>query len=191
MGKLALSSLLMAAAMMSPITTRASLGIATITLEKTTFHDVARTLGSAPIAHVGDAGGSRYQACYRADGPTPATYYLESGEMGSGTRVMQVGGVGPGAATAAEDPVIATRCRALVSGARPLTTDRGIALGLARADVERRVRGHGRDSSGVTLYEWSEDHGRGVDAYNVYSWLRVRYHNGRVAASSTGTISSR
>jgi hypothetical protein len=191
MDKLALGSLFVVAGLASPLTSRVILGSATIRLEETTFASVARKLGEASIIHVGDAGGSRYQACYAASGPVPARYYLESGEMGGGDRVMQVDAVGVDVATAAEDPVIATNCRALLPGTPPLTTNRGIRLGLTRADVERRVQRRGCDSAGVTLYERSEDHGRGANASNVFSWLRVRYSNGRVAAFSTGVVSSR
>src|SRR4051812_2405562 len=118
MGKLALGSLVVAAGLASPLTSRVTLGTATIRLEEATFASVAKKLGPAPITHVGDAGGSRYQACYAASQPRPARYYLESGEMGGGDHVMQVDAVAPGVATAAEDPVIATSCRALLPGTR-------------------------------------------------------------------------
>lgn len=186
-----LGALLAAAGAASPITSRVRIGTATIRLEETTFDRVARQLGPTPIAHVGDAGGSRYQACYAASGPAPARYYLESGEMGGGDHIIQVDAVGAGVASAAPDPVIASQCRSLLPGALPIRTDRGVILGLARAEVEHRVHLHGRDSAGVTIYDRSEDHGRGSGAYNVFSWLRVRYANGRVAAFSTGTVSSR
>ena len=111
--------------------------------------------------------------------------------MDGGDRVMQVGAVAEGVATAAEDPVIASTCRALFPGTRPLMTNRGIRLGLTRGDVEGHVQTRGRDSAGVTLYERSEDHGRGAGAYNTFSWLRVRFSDGRVTAFSTGMVSSR
>ena len=191
MDRLAVRSLLVVSWLASPLTSRVTLGSATIRLEETTFASVARKLGDASIMHVGDAGGSRYQACYAANGTAPARYYLESGEMGGGDRVMQVDAVGVDVATAAEDPIIATHCRTLLPGTPPLTTNRGIRLGLTRADVERRVQRRGRDSAGVMLYERSDAHGRGALAYDVFSWLRVRYSNGRVAAFSTGVVSSR
>jgi hypothetical protein len=180
-----------AATLASPLVRHVTVGPAKIELEETTFAAVAKQLGNAPIAQTGDAGGSRAQACYATGGTRGSRYYLESSEMGGGVRITQVDVVGGGSSTAAEDSIIATRCRTLASNAAAAETDRGIMLGLSRKAVERRLTLHGRDSAGVTLYEKSEDHGTGSKAYNVASWFRVRYRSGRVVAFSTGVVSSR
>jgi hypothetical protein len=191
MVKSVLGSLLVAMAAVSPLVARVTIGPATIALEETTFATVAKQLGVAPIIRTGDAGGSRAQACYATSGPRQTVYYLESGEMGGGERIMQVDVVGVGAATAAEDSIIATHCRTLAPGAQTATTDRGIVLDQLRAEVERRLHFRGRDSAGVTLYAKSEKHGIGARAYDVSSWFRVRYLRGRVAAFSMGVVSTR
>jgi hypothetical protein len=189
--KTGLGYLLIAVAGVSPLVARVTIGPATITLEETTFAAVAKQLGEAPISRAGDAGDSRAQACYATRGPRQVIYYLESGEMGGGERIMQVDAVSVGAATAAEDSILATHCRALASGAMAAQTDRGIMLGQLRTDVERRLHLHGRDSAGITMYTKSEKHGTGARAYDVSSWFRVRYLRGRVAAFSTGVVSTR
>jgi hypothetical protein len=191
MVKPVLGCLLVAAAAGSPLVARVTIGPATIALEETTFAAVAQQLGEAPITRAGDAGGSRAQACYATIGPRQTIYYLESGEMGGGERIMQVDAVGVGTATAAEDAIIATHCRTLASGAKAATTDRGIMLYQLRAEVERRLHSRGRDSAGVTLYSKAEKRGTGARAYDVSSWFRVRYRQGRVVAFSTGVVSTR
>ena len=191
MVKFSLICLFAVAALASPLVRHVTVGPARVELEETTFEAVAKQLGYAPLAHTGDAGGSRTQVCYATGGTRGARYYLESSEMGGGDRITQVDVVGAGSSTAAEEPVIASRCRTLASGAGAERTDRGIRLGLSREAVDRSLALHGRDSAGVTLYEKSEDHGTGPSAYNVASWFRVRYASGRVAAFSTGVVSSR
>jgi hypothetical protein len=191
MVKAVLGCLFVAVAAGSPLVGRVTIGPATIALEETTFAAVAKQLGEAPITRLGDAGGSRAQACYETSGPRQTIYYLESGEMGGGERIMQVDAVSVGTVTAAEDSIIATHCRALASGTRAATTDHGIMLYQLRAEVERRLHSPGRDSSGVTLYSKAETRGTGTRAYDVSSWFRVRYLRGRVVAFSTGVVSTR
>jgi hypothetical protein len=188
--KLLLSHLLVAGAAAAPLAASVTIGPAKIELEETTFAAVAKQLGEVRLAHTGDAGGSRVQACYVTAGHAPTTYYLESGEMGGGDRIMHLDVVGAGSTTAAEDTVIATRCTTLASRVRSARTNSGIMLGLSRAQVERRLQMRGRDSAGVTLYDKSEAHGRGPSAYDVSSWVRVRYLKGRVRAFSVGMVSS-
>lgn len=173
----------------SPLVRSVTVGRARVDLEDTTFTEVASLLGEAPIVRVGDAGGSRAQACYRFGRSTPTTFYLESSEMGGDQRITQVDVVGPGAATAAEEPIIAARC-ARIAVLTAGTTDRGVKLGLTRRDVERLLRAAGRDSAGITLYAKSERSRRGARALDVSSWLRVRYRGGRVAAFSTGVVTT-
>ncbi len=189
--KVVLIGLSAAAALASPLVRHVTVGPARVALEKTTFAVVAKQIGYAPLARTGDAGSSRTQACYAAGGTRGTRYYLESSEMGGGDRVTQVDVVGAGSVTAAEDSIIASRCMSLAPDAPGASTDRGIMLGLSRKAVDRRLVQHGRDSAGVTLYEKSEDHGSGQNAYSVASWFRVRYTRGRVAAFSTGVVSSR
>ncbi|MEP6729195.1 MAG: hypothetical protein ABJE10_01090 [bacterium] len=186
----ALGYALVTAAVVSPLVAHVTIGPATIALEETTFAAVAKQLGEAPIVRAGDAGGGRAQTCYATSGPRPTVYYLESGEMGGGERIMQVDAVSAGTATAAEDSIIATRCHTLAPGTTAAKTDRGIMLDQSRADVERRLQVVGRDSAGVTLYSKSEEHGTSA-SYDISSWVRVRYIAGRVAAFSAGVVSSR
>jgi hypothetical protein len=190
MVKLVLGYLFAATTIASPLVRRVTIGHATIELEETTFAAAAKRLGNAPIVQTGDAGGSRAQACYATVGTRPTRYYLESSEMGGGDRITRVDVVSSGSATAAEEHIIATRCTPLARSAPAARTDRGIMLGLSRQAVDRRLRLHGRDSAGVTLYEKSEYQGTGTKVYNVSSWFRVRYMRGRVTAFSTGVVSS-
>jgi hypothetical protein len=185
-----LDHIVAAAIVAAPLATSVSIGPAKIELEDTTFAMVAKQLGEAQLAQAGDAGESRVQACYVTAGPAPITYYLESGEMGGGDHIIRVDVVGVGAPTAAEYPVIASHCHTLAPSIGGARTNSGIMLGLSRAQVERQLRLHGRDSAGVTLYEKSEKHGNGSKAYDVSSWARVRYLKGRVAAFSVGKIST-
>jgi hypothetical protein len=191
MVKTMLGCLLLAVPAVAPLVARVTIGPATIALEETTFAAVAKQLGEAPIIHAGDAGGSRAQSCYATGGPQRTIYYLESDEMGGGERIMQVDVVSEGAATAAEDSILATHCRTIAAGAKTATTDRGITLHQLRADVERRLQSRGRDSAGIALYAKSEEHGAGAQAYDVSSWFRVRYLRGRVVAFSAGVVSTR
>ena len=61
---------------------------------------------------------------------------------------------------------------------------------IPREELERRLKSRGRDSAGVTLYERLERRGTGAGAYDISSWLRVRYTRGRVAAFSARLITS-
>jgi hypothetical protein len=154
-----------------------------VSLGETTFAQVSQRLGAAPIVHTGDAGESRYQACYVSADAHPATYYLESDEMGSGTRVTQFEAIAAGGATAAEEGLLGHDCRRL-TGTPAVRTDRGVALGLARAEVEQRMGGSGRDSSGVTIYDGSEDRRGRTARTTAWSSLRLRYVGGRLVAFS-------
>jgi hypothetical protein len=186
-----LAYLLAIAAIVAPLVRRITIGSAKIELEETTFAEVAKQLGDAPIVRSGDAGSSRAQVCYATRGLRPTSYYLESSEMGGGERITQVDVVSSGSVPTATDPVIATHCVYLATGAARAKTDQGIMIGLLRQDVERRLHLRGHDSAGVTLYEKSEDHGTGANAYNVSSSFRVRYTKHRVTAFSAGVVSSR
>ena len=150
-------------------------------LGETSFDQLGRRLGSAHIAHTGDAGESRYQACKRPQGADTPSYYFERDEMGSGERVTQFEAIARGATTAAEDSPLLQNCRVLRDAPR-VQTDRGVALGLSRSEVERRLGGRGRDSSGVTLYSAIEV--RRVKGVRATAWssIRLRYRAGRVVA---------
>lgn len=181
---------LIATTLIAPLATRISIGPATIVLEESTFATVARQLGDAPLSHQGDAGASRVQACYATVGPSPTTYYLESGEMGGGDHILQVDVVSASRTTAAPSPVIAKRCTRLAASIHVATTERGLALGLSRADFEGRLHMRGRERGGVTFYEKAEKRQKGARVFDVSSWVRVRYLGGRVAAFSVGLVST-
>jgi hypothetical protein len=166
-----------------------TLGNVRIVLTETTFAAVANKLGRAPLAHAGDAGGSRTQACYRSADPQPTTYYLESGEMGANEQIMQVDVISAGSAAATPDPPIARECRVLAP-ATTARTDRGIRLGLSRAEVDRRLRVRGRDSAGIAIYDRSEKRRIGGRTYDAWAWLHVRYLENRVVAFSAGAVYS-
>ena len=160
---------------------RIALGTFSLALGETSFADVATRFGLASIVHTGDAGGSRYQACYRSPERDQPTYYLESDEMGSGERITQFEAIAQGARTAAEDSVLAHPCHLLTSRLR-VRTDRGVALGISRQAIERRLGGPGRDSAGVVIYSGSEiRRAMGVRA-TAWSVLRLRYSGDRVVA---------
>ena len=160
---------------------RITLGSLSLSLGETSFANVATRLGTAPIVHAGDAGESRYQACYRSPAPDNATYYLASDELGSGERITQFEAIAPGAATAAQDSPLAHVCRQLTRRLR-VRTDRGVELGVARHEIERRLGGPGRDSSGVVIYSGSEI--RRANDFRATAWsvLRLRYNGGRLVA---------
>lgn len=160
---------------------RLTLGSLSLSLGVTSFDQVASRLGASPIAHTGDAGESRYQACYVSPGAHRATYYIESDEMGSGERVTQVEAIAPGARAAAEDSLLAGECPPLATPIH-VRTDRGIELGLSRQDVERRMGGRGRDSSGVIIYSGSETRRVKDSPMTAWSFLRLRYRAGRLVA---------
>lgn len=160
---------------------RVTLGGIELSLGETTFKEIAEHLGPASVAHMGDAGESRYQACYRSPASPRVAYYLESDEMGAGERITQFEAIAAGSATAAEDSVFAGHCGTLTAS-MPVRTDRGIELGLSRPEVERHLGSRGRDSSGVVIYSASET--RRAKDFRATAWsvLRLRYHAGRVVA---------
>jgi hypothetical protein len=158
-----------------------SLADTSVVLGETTFKQVADKLGTAPIAHVGDAGASRYQVCYRSSGSSPVTYYLQSDEMGGGDHIDQFEAVGAQSSSSAEDPPIANECPPLRE-TRAARTDRGIMLGMKRAEVERRLGGKGRDSAGVVIYEARETRRNKKLRATAWSLFRFRYVQGRLAA---------
>jgi hypothetical protein len=187
---LLLCPLLVATMLAAPLTTSVTIGPATITLEESTFVTVAKQLGDSPLSQRGDAGESRVQTCYVTAGARPTTYFLESGEMGGGDHIVQVDVVGSRRTTAAEAPIIATRCTKLAAAIPTARTDRGLRLGLSRSDVERRLNVRGRERAGVTVYEKEEKRQDGARVFDVSSWVRVRYVGGRVAAFSVGLVST-
>jgi hypothetical protein len=165
---------------------RVALGAIQLALGETTFDQIAQRLGPTEIAHTGDAGESRYQACYRSPGSPSVAYYLESDAMGGGQRITQFEAIAAGSGTAAEDSILARNCRMLTEAMRA-RTDRGVELGLRRSEVERRLGGRGRDSSGVVIYSASEV--RRAKAFRATAWsvLRLRYSAGRLVAFAAAT----
>lgn len=174
----------------SPLVTHVSIGAASIVLEESTFATAAKQLGTASLVRFGDGGDGRVQACYQVPGAAGATYYLDSGEMGGGERIMEVEVVGRGQSTAAASPVIATNCAVLAADTGTAMTETGLRLGLSRAEAERLLQILGSERDGVALYERTEKSVEGARVVDVSSRIRIRYVRGRVAAFSAELLST-
>lgn len=160
--------------------TALNVGRAQIALGETTFTELARTLGPAPVASAGDAGDSRREACYRLAGSPVATLYVEGGELGGGDRIEGFVLVARGAASVAEEPALTRACTPVALSGADVRTDRGVALGLSRAQVRSRIGAASRHSAGVAIHE-ADANRRGGG--NAFSTLRIRYDaRGRVVA---------
>ena len=97
-----------------------------------TFNDAATLLGNSEIHRRGDAGGSLGWTCYRVgtDGGA-AVLILESSEMGGRTQLT-----GFQLAASGTLPDLEVKCTPVEIPPTEIKTDRGICLGMRRAEVE-------------------------------------------------------
>ena len=125
-------------------------------------------------------------ACYR---PTPdslagpVTLLFESDEMGNPEDLTEFEVIPAGTR-----PEVERGCARLAVAAGAIVTDRGIRLGLTRADVTRLLGAPIRDRDDVAEFELTTERtvrtGGAVDRYDLFSSITVTFRDGRVVAFS-------
>jgi hypothetical protein len=150
----------------------------------TPFSSVAKILG-------GEAKAKAYSmdtpiVCYRLSGSaTPTILVFIGDDMGS--EVLSEFEVVP----ASSKPELIGKCAALNVLATQVATDRGIRLGLSRAEVEGKLgKTHG-GSEGTATYETTEVRTAKGDGpvyvkYRITSGITITYTGGRVVAFTGG-----
>ena len=115
-----------------------------------TLAKVAGLLGRASVNERGDASTSLHWLCYRATTKADTTVVIiESSEMGGGTLLTSFSLFRPGG-----DASLEQRCAPLDVPPASIVTDRGVRLGLPRAEVEQLLGPATKDSAGITIYDW-------------------------------------
>lgn len=125
-------------------------------------------------------------ACYR---PTPdslagpVTLVFESDEMGNSEDLTEFELIPAGSR-----PEVERGCAKLAVAAGAIVTDRGIRLGLTRAEVMRLLATPIRDRDDVAEFELTTERtvriGGAVDRYDLFSSMTVTFRDGRVIAFS-------
>jgi hypothetical protein len=149
----------------------------------TPFTSVARILGGAKAkAYALDTP----TICYRLNGfTTPMILAFFGDDMGSDA--LTEFALEP----ASSKPELAGKCAGLNVSATQVTTDRGIHLGLSRAEVDILLgKTHG-GSEGTARYETTEERTAkgddgGIVKYRITSGITVTYRGGRVVAFTGG-----
>jgi hypothetical protein len=143
--------------------------------------DLQAALGRAASYSTGDASTSMRLVCYQLRGHPAMTLVFESGEMGGGTWLTGFDFVPAGSR-----PELEHRCRPIETPSDSVVTNRGLQLGVTRAQVDAFLSLSGRDSAGFVLYESSIDTTAVVNGKRescaLGSSFRLRFDAGRLAA---------
>lgn len=125
-------------------------------------------------------------ACYRTSADAiagPMTLLFESDEMGNPEDLTEFELI-----PVASRPDVEHGCVKLTVPSSAVVTDRGIRLGLTRAQVTRLLGAPVRDHGGVAEYELTTEQvvrtGGSVDRIDLFSALTVTFRGGRVVAFS-------
>lgn len=125
-------------------------------------------------------------ACYRplADSLAgPITLLFESDEMGNPEDLTEFEVIPAGSR-----PEVERGCAPIAVPAGAIVTDRGVRLGLTRAEVTRLLGAPVRDHDDVAEFEVVTERvvhtGGAVDRFDLFSSLTITYRDGRVVAFS-------
>jgi hypothetical protein len=116
-------------------------------LPRTSFRDAAQRIGPARLMHRGESGESFSWQCFRLDGSPSLSLVLEGNEMSVG----DIGGFE--IIPTGSRPELESDCTKVGARSSDLQTDRGVRLGLSRAEVTARLGVDGRDSADVVVFE--------------------------------------
>jgi hypothetical protein len=142
---------------------------------------VSALLGTADTNTRGDASTSLHWLCYRAvAGRDTAVLAIESSEMGGGIYATSFEVF---RADLARD--LQRKCVTIAVSPHDIVTDRGIRLGMTRAEVERVLGRATRDSANQFTYDWVKDRRGKVGSqenapYSECSELDIWYRDGIV-----------
>ena len=151
-----------------------------VTFEETTFNDVLRALGTAPIRHQGDAGEFLMWVCYTLPG-VHARVWLTSSELG-GQKYINGMVAKPLESTDTETSL----CPATTPPIAAASIDRGVWLGDAVEKVKRILGSADKTAASVVGYSYK---GRARE-FDVDSFLTLTIQKNKVTelyASHTTT----
>jgi hypothetical protein len=152
------------------------------------FSAVARILGGKEIA--GEEAGPALTRCYLLSGSAPHMVLAFYGDDAANDVLTDFD-----LAPASRKPALVGKCSPLSVTPRQVVTDRGVRIGLPRADVEELIGKSHRAIDGQPIYEISEKRsakssdGTAVPEY-VSSSITVTYRNRIVVAFSGGISES-
>jgi hypothetical protein len=126
-------------------------------------------------------------ACYTPDPDPvagPVTLVFEGDEMGDDEDLTEFELIPAGTR-----PDVERGCRRVPVAARDIVTDRGVRLGLTRAETDRLLGKPARVTAGVTEYERTTSRRAtaqdgAIYSYDLFSAITVTFRRGRIVAFS-------
>jgi hypothetical protein len=161
-----------------------------VALTQSTIESVRAALGAAQPTDSGDAATSFRWICYRLTGTPAMSLILGSEEMGGGIYVTDFSFV-----PSNTEPRLERRCMPLDVDPTQVRTDRGLRVGLTRAQVDRILRVAGRDSARLVVYEqdvqrpFTNRDGK-ADKYTEAAGFTFEFRGGRAVGFSGWRIDS-